>query len=62
MMYFIDEDEFTDVYSEYAERSRTDWFWIVDRDFILMVNHMFQHEREFIHVFKISQLEEKVSQ
>ena len=63
-VFYVDEDEFTaDTYSEYAERSKTEWFWIVDRD------HMFNgkllyvpsvHEREYIHVFKIpGHLEER---
>ena len=56
-VFYVDEDEFTsDVYSEYAERSRTDWFWIVDRDFEFNGKLLFvpaSHETEFIHVFKI---------
>ena len=56
-VFYVDEDEFTsEVYSEYAERSRTDWFWIVDRDFEFNGKLLFvpaSHETEFIHVFKI---------
>ena len=63
-VFYVDEDEFTsDVYSEYAERSRTDWFWIVDRDFTFNGKLLYvpaKHEREFIHVFKIpGHLEER---
>ena len=56
-VFFVDEDDFTpDVYREYAERSRTDWFWIVDRDFDFNGKLLFvpdKHEHEYIHVFKI---------
>jgi hypothetical protein len=56
-VFYVDETEFSaDVYEEYAQRSRTDWFWIVDRDFefngkLLYVPTV--HEQEYIHVFKI---------
>ena len=31
-VFYVDEDDFgADTYSEYAERSKTDWFRIVDR-------------------------------
>ena len=63
-VFYIDDDEFTaEVYSEYAERSKTDWFWVVDREFqfngkLLYVPAV--HEREFIHVFKLpGHLEER---
>ena len=63
-VFYIDEDEFTaEVYSEYADRSKTDWFWVVDREFqfngkLLYVPAI--HEREFIHVFKLpGHLEER---
>ena len=32
-VFYIDDDEFTpENYEEYARRSKTDWFWIVDRE------------------------------
>ncbi len=33
-VFYVERDEFTsDIYESYAERSRTQWFWIVERDF-----------------------------
>ena len=63
-VFYIDDDEFTaETYSEYAERSKTDWFWIVDRDYTFNGKLLFVpsvHEREYIHVFKIpGHLEER---
>ncbi len=63
-VFYVDDDEFTaDAYSEYAERSKTDWFWIVDREFTFNGKLLFVpaiHEREFIHVFKLpGHLEER---
>ena len=56
-VFFVDEDDFTsDVYNEYAERSKTDWFWIVDRDFDFNGKLLYvpgKHEQDYIHVFKI---------
>ncbi len=56
-VFYVDEDEFdADTFTEYASRSRTDWFWIVDRDFEFNGKLLFvpaKHEREYIHVFKI---------
>jgi hypothetical protein len=63
-VFYVDEDEFTaETYSEYAERSKTEWFWIVDRDHTFNGKLLFVpsvHEREYIHVFKIpGHLEER---
>ena len=63
-VFYIDDDEFTaETYSEYADRSKTDWFWIVDREFTFNGKLLFVpaiHEREFIHVFKLpGHLEER---
>ena len=63
-IFYIDEDDFTaDNYTEYAERSKTEWFWIVDREFDFNGKLSFvpaEHEREYIHVFKIPEhLEER---
>ena len=56
-VFFVEDDEFdADTYSEYAKRSKTNWFWIVDRDFEFNGKLLFvpaSHETEFIHVFKI---------
>ncbi|MBM38512.1 MAG: hypothetical protein CMO97_05505 [Woeseia sp.] len=56
-VFYVDENEFTaEVFQEYAERSRTDWFWIVDRDFEFNGKLLYvpaEHEQEYIHVFKI---------
>lgn len=56
-IFFIDSDEFNvETYNEYAERSKTDWFWIVDRDFTFNGKLYYvpaTHEVEYIHVFKI---------
>lgn len=63
-VFYIDEDEFdADTYTELAERSKTEWFWVVDREYefngkLLYVPAI--HEREYIHVFKIpGHLEER---
>ena len=63
-IFYIDEDDFTaETYTEYAERSKTEWFWIVDREFDFNGKLSFvpaEHEREYIHVFKIPEhLEER---
>jgi len=63
-VFYVDEDEFTsDVYSDYAERSKTDWYWIVDREFDFNGKLLYvpeEHERNYIHVFKIpGHLEER---
>ncbi len=63
-VFYIDESEFTaETYSEYAERSKTDWFWIVDREYLFNGKLLFvpaEHERDYIHVFKIpGHLEER---
>ena len=56
-VFYVDENEFTaEVFKEYAERSKTDWFWIVDRDFDINGKLLFvpaEHEKDFIHVFKL---------
>ena len=63
-VFYIDEDEFTaETYSEYADRSKTEWFWVVDREFQFNGKLLFVpaiHERDFIHVFKLpGHLEER---
>ncbi len=56
-VFFIEDDEFNDnTYSEYAKRSKTEWFWVVDRDYDFNGKLLFvpaKHEKEYIHVFKI---------
>lgn len=63
-VFFVDEDEFTsEVYDEYAAKSNTDWFWVVDRDYDFNGKLLFvpaKHESEYIQVFKIpGMLEER---
>jgi len=56
-VFYIDETEFTaEIYEEYAERSKTEWFWVVDKEFDLNGKLLYvpaKHEQEYIHVFKI---------
>ena len=56
-VFYIDEDDFdADTYQEYADRSRTDWFWIVDREFAFNGKLLFvpaKYEQDYIHVFKV---------
>jgi len=56
-VFYVDENEFdADTFKDYAQRSRTDWFWIVDRDFEFNGKLLYvpaPHEQEYIHVFKI---------
>lgn len=56
-VYYIDDDEFTvDTYQDLAERSKTEWFWVVDREYDFNGKLLFipqAHELEYIHVFKV---------
>lgn len=56
-VFYVNDDEFTsEIYDEYSARSKTDWFWIVDRDFDFNGKLLYvpaTHEQEYIHVFKI---------
>ena len=63
-VFFIDNEDFNaETYSEYADRSKTDWFWIVDREFQFNGKLLYvpaSHELDYIHVFKIPEhLEER---
>ena len=63
-VFYINEDEFNaDTYIDLAERSRTEWFWVVDREFDFNGELLFvpaSHEQDYIHVFKIpGMLEER---
>jgi hypothetical protein len=63
-VFFIDGEDFNEeTYAEYAERSKTEWFWMVDRDFTFNGKLYYvpeKHELDYIHVFKISgHLEER---
>ena len=63
-VFYIDNEDFNaETYSDYAERSKTDWFWIVDREFQFNGKLLYvpaSHELDYIHVFKIpSHLEER---
>lgn len=56
-VFYIDEDDFTaEEYSDYAQRSKTEWFWMVDRDFQFNGKLFYvpaSHESDFIHIFKV---------
>ena len=56
-VFFVDSDDFNEeTYAEYAERSKTEWFWIVDREFTFNGKLLYvpaSHEQEYIHVFKV---------
>lgn len=56
-VFYIDEDEFNaETFSEYATRSKTEWFWMVDKDFSINGKLLYvpsKDEQEYIHVFKI---------
>ena len=63
-VFYIDNEDFNaDTYSEYSARSKTEWFWIVDREHTFNGKLLFvpaPHEQEYIHVFKIPEhLEER---
>lgn len=63
-VFYVDNEDFNaDTYSEYAERSKTNWFWIVDREHTFNGKLLFvpaPHEQDYIHVFKIpGHLEER---
>ena len=55
-VFYIDDDEFdANTYTECAERSKTEWFWVVDREYDFNGKLLFvpsRHEEEYIHVFK----------
>jgi len=56
-VFYIDSEDFNEeTYTEYAERSKTEWFWVVDREFTFNGKLLYvpaAHEQEYIHVFKI---------
>lgn len=63
-VFYINDDEFnSDTYRELAERSKTKWFWVVDREYDFNGKLSFipaEHEQEYIHVFKVpGMLEER---
>ena len=63
-VFYIEDDEFNDVtYQDCAERSKTDWFWVVDREYDFNGKLLYvpaSHEQDYIHVFKIpGHLEER---
>lgn len=63
-VFYVDEDEFTaETYNECSERSKTEWFWVVDREFQFNGKLLYvpaKHEIDFIHVFKLpGHLEER---
>ena len=51
----------SETFEYYAKRSDTEWFWVVDRDYEFNGKLLYvpgNHEKEFIHVFKIPRLME----
>jgi hypothetical protein len=56
-VFFLQEGEFNSgKYEECASRSKTDWFWVVDKDYEFNGSLVFVpsiYEQEFIHVFKV---------
>lgn len=63
-VFYVDADSFTDeTYHELSLRSKTEWFWVVDREMDFNGKLLFvpaEHEREYIHVFKLpGHLEER---
>lgn len=62
-VYFIDEDDFdADTYQDLADRSKTEWFWVVDREYDFNGKLLFipqDHELDYIHVFKIPDMLEE---
>lgn len=63
-VFYVSDDEFNEeTYADLANRSKTDWFWVVDRQFEFNGELLYvpaAHEQEYIHVFKIpGMLEER---
>jgi len=63
-VFYIDEEDFNaEEYEQLAQRSKSDWFWVVDREYDFNGKLLFMpqdHELDYIHVFKIpGMLEER---
>lgn len=63
-VFYISSDEFNEEsYNELAQRSKSEWFWVVDREYDFNGELLFvpaAHEHDYIHVFKIpGMLEER---
>jgi|TARA_B110000908_G_scaffold131336_1_gene154567 hypothetical protein len=56
-VFYIDEEDFNaDEYQELAQRSKSEWFWVVDREYDFNGKLLFMpqdHELDYVHVFKI---------
>ena len=56
-VFYVDEDDFNaDIYTELADRTKTEWFWAVDREYEFNGKLFYvpaSHEQDAIHVFKI---------
>lgn len=56
-VFFADSEDFgAELYESLADRSKTEWFWVVDRDYDFNGKLFYvpnQHEQEYIHVFTI---------
>ena len=54
-VFFTNKDFTADTFAYYAERSKTEWFWVVDWDYDFNGKLLYvpaEHESEYIHVFK----------
>lgn len=63
-VFYIDEEDFNaEEYEQLAQRSKSEWFWVVDREYDFNGKLLFMpqdHELDYIHVFKIpGMLEER---
>ncbi len=56
-VFYVNSDDFNeDTYTELADRAKTDWFWVVDREYDFNGELLFvpaKHEQDYIHVFKV---------
>ena len=56
-VFYVEDDEFdADTLSDLAQRSRTEWFWVVDRDYEFNGDLVYvpgEGESEYIHIFKV---------
>lgn len=54
-MFFTNKAFDSDTFKHFAQRSQTEWFWVVDREYEFNGNLIYipeQHESEYIHAFK----------
>ena len=62
-VFYIDEEDFNaDEYEQLAQRSKSEWFWVVDREYDFNGKLLFMpqdHELDYVHVFKIPDMLEE---